>query len=104
MLPGETYHIFNHANGRENLFEEDKNYLFFLDKVNKYIIPVCRVFSYCLMPNHFHLMVQVRNEPELQLAFVLGNENDTETASTTLMHIDIKKKVSKCFSNLFKYD
>ena len=32
MLPGEQYHVFNHANGYENIFIEQKNYFFFLLK------------------------------------------------------------------------
>ncbi len=25
--PGEVYHVYNHANGRENIFGEEENYL-----------------------------------------------------------------------------
>lgn len=54
MVPGEKYHLFNHANGRENIFTEPKNYDFFLQKLALHILPVCKIFSYCMMPNHFH--------------------------------------------------
>ena len=67
LFPGKVYHLFNHAVGTENLFREDANYLYFLEKYRKYISPVCRTFSYALLPNHFHLTVQVRSPAELIL-------------------------------------
>ncbi len=90
MRPGETYHIFNHANGNENLFAEEKNYDFFLSKLATYILPVCDIYAYCLMPNHFHLMVKIKEENELCLLW-------KKEFSITELEI----KVSKSFSNLF---
>jgi REP element-mobilizing transposase RayT len=60
LLPSQVYHLYNHAVGSENLFREDANYLYFLDLYQKHIVPVCRTYSYALMSNHFHLLVQVR--------------------------------------------
>ena len=59
------YHVFNHANGNENLFRCKDNYRYFLEKYATYIQPVARTFCYCLMPNHFHLLVGIRSEQEL---------------------------------------
>ncbi len=95
MLPGENYHLFNHANGRENLFIEQKNYYFFLEKLAHHILPVCKIFSYCLMPNHFHLVLQVRNEEELQK---LWQKSGTLSG---LAQKQLELKASKSFSNLF---
>lgn len=67
LLPGKVYHLFNHAVGIENLFREDRNYGYFLGKYQKYITPVCRTFSYALLPNHFHFLVQVRSIAEIEL-------------------------------------
>ncbi len=65
LLPGKVYHLFNHAVGSENLFREDANYSYFLEKYRKYAAPVCRTFSYALLPNHFHFLIQVRSIAEL---------------------------------------
>ena len=51
------YHIYNHAVGKENLFENEQNYLFFLQKFAEYFNPVVETFAYCLMPNHFHFII-----------------------------------------------
>ena len=41
------YHIYNHANGSENLFRSDENYYFFLKRWGKYIEPVAETYAYC---------------------------------------------------------
>ncbi|ELR72965.1 hypothetical protein C900_00650 [Fulvivirga imtechensis AK7] len=75
LLPQTTYHIYTHANGSENLFREDENYYHFLRKYSEYIHPVAETFAYCLMPNHIHLMVRMRNVEELLKFFRLKKPN-----------------------------
>ena len=65
LEPGRMYHIWTHANGDENLFREDENYTYFLEKYIWHIEPVAETFAYCLMPNHFHLMVRIKGEGEV---------------------------------------
>lgn len=57
---GFFYHIYNHANGREDLFLNDDNYNFFLKKYTFHISHVADTFAYCLMPNHFHFLVRIK--------------------------------------------
>ena len=59
---GYIYHIYNQGNNRQKIFFNRENYLFFLKKIKKYITPYADVLAWCLMPNHFHLMVHVREE------------------------------------------
>lgn len=65
LLPDCVYHIYNHANGSENLFRNEENYHYFLSKYAEYIFPIADTYAYCLMPNHFHLMVRIRTEKEI---------------------------------------
>jgi REP element-mobilizing transposase RayT len=95
MHPGEIYHIYNHANGHENLFLEEKNYNFFLAKLSIYILPVCEVYAYCLMPNHFHLVAGVKDEEQLQKIFKKQEQVQPYAQK------ELELKVSKSFSNLF---
>jgi len=53
----QIYHVFNQGNNRQVIFREHENYLFFLRKVRKYLIPYCDFLCYCLMPNHFHFLI-----------------------------------------------
>jgi REP element-mobilizing transposase RayT len=62
MEPGQTYHIYNHANGTENLFREEENYRFFLRQYARYLGEVVNTHAFCLMPNHFHFLVAVRED------------------------------------------
>jgi putative transposase len=63
--PERVYHIYTHANGSENLFREEENYLYFLKKYAEQIYPIAETFAYCLMPNHLHLMIRIRKEEEI---------------------------------------
>jgi REP element-mobilizing transposase RayT len=57
-----TYHIYNRANGNEILFLSDNNYQYFFKKYEEYVFPIAHTLCYCLMPNHFHFLVRVREE------------------------------------------
>lgn len=61
---GQTYHIYNRGNNRENLFVEQRNYPYFLKLYAKHILPVAETFAYCLLPNHFHFAIRTRTEEE----------------------------------------
>jgi len=57
---GHTYHIYNQGNNRQRIFFNRENYLFFLKKIKEHVFPHGEMLAWCLMPNHFHLMVEVR--------------------------------------------
>jgi len=59
------YHIYNRGVNRENIFFEERNYEYFLKLYEKHIEPVVDTFGYCLLRNHFHLVVRVRSEEEI---------------------------------------
>ncbi|MBC7864271.1 MAG: transposase [Bacteroidia bacterium] len=65
LIPGEFYHIYNRANGWENLFMNRGNYFFFLQRYHIYVAPVADIYCYCLMPNHFHLLLKMKTEEEM---------------------------------------
>ena len=69
LQPNCSYHIFNHANGFENIFTVDDNYRFYLDKYQQYILPIAETYAYCLLPNHFHLVVRIRRREVLEEVF-----------------------------------
>ncbi|SEC86527.1 Transposase IS200 like [Tenacibaculum sp. MAR_2009_124] len=73
---GKFYHVFNQGNNKENIFIEEMNYSYFFKLMKKHIVPVADIFSYCLLKNHFHWLIQVKEEVE-------------------------QEKVSSAFSNFF---
>lgn len=54
------YHIYNQGNNRQQILFEREHYLFFLKKIKQFISPYADIIAWCLMPNHFHLMVEVK--------------------------------------------
>jgi len=58
------YHIYNRGNNGENLFIEERNYYYFFKLYTHYIYPIADTYAYCLMPNHFHLLVRIK--PQLE--------------------------------------
>ncbi len=55
------YHLYNRSNRNFPVFYSRKNYLYFLTKVRKDWPQFFDIFSYCLMPTHFHFMIKVKN-------------------------------------------
>lgn len=58
------YHVYNQGNNRKKIFFNRDNYQLFCKKINHFISPYADIMAWCLMPNHFHLMILV-NEVEL---------------------------------------
>ena len=79
--PGVVYHVFNRGNNKEDIFKEEKNYTYFLSLLKKHVLPVAEIYAYCLLKNHFHLVIRI---------------NDIE-----LLYDKYKEKSYLAFSNLF---
>ena len=78
---GQYYHIYNRGNNKENVFIEEKNYNYFLEKLKKYIVPIADIYAYCLLKNHFHIVLRIKDKEDIPERF--------------------KQKIHLPFSNLF---
>lgn len=65
LLPGNFYHIYNRGINAEIIFKKDTHYQLFLNKYIKHVWPYVDTFAYCLMSNHFHLLVRIKTEEEI---------------------------------------
>ena len=63
--PGFYYHLYNRGVNRKKVFFEHWNYLFFLFNVERYLFPLADLIAYCLMPNHYHLLIYIRMTSEV---------------------------------------
>ena len=111
LQPNCSYHIFNHANGFENIFTVDDNYRFFLEKYQQYILPIAETYAYCLLPNHFHLVVRIRRKEVIEEVYrnfkstnfsKVPNFGKVENSGKVEITDNIIEQfISKQFANLF---
>lgn len=96
---GKIYHIYNRGINGTNLFYENRNYDYFLLKYAKYLNNVVETYAYCLLKNHFHLLIRVKEN----LAII----NHVRDLSTNLKLLPLNglhsydKIVSKKFFDFF---
>ncbi len=81
------YHLYNRGINGEDIFKKERNYAFFLEKYIKYIYPVARTYAYCLLKNHFHLLIRTRSEEEIKAAFPLNKNEADKIISLQFSHL-----------------
>lgn len=54
---GNLYLLRNSANNDELFFREEENYIYFLKLMKKYLIPIADIYSFCLLPKNFAMLV-----------------------------------------------
>jgi len=59
------YHIYNRTNNNEKLFITNENRLFFLRKYKEILSSFTGTYCWCLLPNHFHLLIKIKTKNEI---------------------------------------
>jgi REP element-mobilizing transposase RayT len=62
---GLYYHIYNRGINSDILFKENSNYEHFLLLYDTHINPIAETYAWCLMKNHFHFLVRIKEVEEL---------------------------------------
>ncbi len=60
LEPEGWFHIYNRGNEERLIFFQPENHRYFLEKYAVYMSAYWETYAYCLLPNHFHLAVQVK--------------------------------------------
>ncbi len=81
------YHVYNRGINGCDIFRENENYSYFLKLYDQHISPIADTFAWVLMPNHFHLLVRVKEDPRKNL--------------TGFQNLSGLKPPHQYFSNLF---
>lgn len=86
------YHIYNRANGSDNLFLDNSDYIRFLQFHEKYIPPIADTYAWALLPNHFHLLVRIKGEGVYKYAKedIKKLNADRAAGTATVMFKDVK--------------
>jgi putative transposase len=90
LIPGRFFHIYNRGINGTDLFIIKDNYIYFLKLYEKYIEPVADTYAWCLMKNHFHFLVYIKNESEIkkdELTYKTVKEPKKINASTQFGHL-----------------
>lgn len=97
LEPGCFYHIYNRGINSETVFKEERNYSFFLEKYHLYLSPVVNTFAHCLLGNHFHLLIQVKEPSELDIFSKELKSRHTDGLHST--DFIVSKQFAKLFSS-----
>jgi putative transposase len=76
LQPGSYYHIYNRGNNREDIFREERNYSYFMKLYAYHVVPIVDTFVYCLLRNHFHFLVRVKDLTGFQKPVRSGRGED----------------------------
>jgi len=87
LIENNIYHVYNQGNNQQKIFFNYDNKKLFLDKIRKHILPYADVLAWCLMSNHFHIMIYVNRIQPIESAAsrqTLSNLNGSDAKRLTL--------------------
>ena len=87
---GSYYHIYNRGNNRCDVFFDVDSYYYFLKLYDKYITPVADTLAWCLLKNHFHILVYIKLNHEInqdKLEFSTVEKPKVISASRQFSHL-----------------
>jgi putative transposase len=53
------YHVYNRGINSTSIFLSDENKSYFLKLFSKYLMEKVEIYAYCLMDNHFHIVIKI---------------------------------------------
>jgi putative transposase len=62
--PDNFYHIYNRSINKEKIFSTERHCKYFLSQWKKYFSKHLDVFTYCLLPDHYHFFVRVKEDSD----------------------------------------
>lgn len=86
LVPLKYYHIYNRGNNREKLFYQERNYEYFINRYIHHCFHVLNTYAYCLMNNHFHMLVGVRSD-KVQKELFQGADINSKKLQSPSRHL-----------------
>jgi putative transposase len=103
FVPETFYHVYNRGNNKQMVFLRKRHYLLFLKKIKKHIAPHCEILAYCIMPNHFHLLISTKDSESISKlsngikvtlsSFARARNNELKHTGSVFQQNTKKKKI-----------
>ncbi|GAB1856974.1 hypothetical protein MHTCC0001_18100 [Flavobacteriaceae bacterium MHTCC 0001] len=107
------YHIYNRGINSQNIFLNEDNMSYFLKLMDKHLSNKIEVIAYCLMNNHFHLVIKIIQDEKVVTQALSNlfnayskafNKQQNRTGSLFEKHFKRKKIVDETYlKNLVLY-
>ncbi|MFK7908164.1 MAG: transposase [Chitinophagales bacterium] len=85
------YHIYNRTNNKELLFRNIEDRKLFLKKYSEYVLPYVDTFVFCLLGNHFHFLIKVKN-----IRAIVEVVNNVKLKDQTVAQRNLLKMTDDC--------
>ncbi len=115
LVTNEIYHVYNRGVEKRDVFLTDRDYKHFLETLEHYLAPVIKlsrkpklkdnqrsetplvdILCYCLMPNHFHLILRQKSDNGISVFM-------NRVANSFTKYFNIKNdRVGPLFQGVFK--
>jgi len=82
---GHLSHVYNQGNNRQKIFFRRENYAFFIQKIRTHLLPHADVVAWCLMPNHFHLLLAPKHSSDGSKSLSVIHSSDDSKSSDELL-------------------
>jgi len=66
LIPGKFYHIYNCGIDGTSIFNDENDYKRFITLYENIIDPIADTYAWCLMKNHFHFLVKLKENIKYQ--------------------------------------
>jgi hypothetical protein len=101
---GNYYPIYNRGINSCTLFKEKDNYEHFLKLFKTHIEPIAETFAWCLMKNHFHFLVRIKEIAEINSEKLFYPHNLSLIYSMLILKLSIKNTIVMvlCLKDHFK--
>ncbi len=102
---GGFYHIYNKTVTGRKLFETDSDYHDFWERYTKYFLPYFDTYAYCLVPNHYHFLVKVKDIEEIDVSLEKTNAAKKYSNGEESINFFLENQLSRMLSGIaIKYN
>ncbi|MEM1271429.1 MAG: hypothetical protein AAGI08_15400 [Bacteroidota bacterium] len=103
LVPGQFYHVYNQGNNRENLFTSIEHFHRFLDTFKLYLGHYVDTFAFCLMGNHFHILIRIRDAESIHQAAHIDGMIAHDTTALPAPEALVSERFRRFYISYAKY-